>query len=74
MLKITVFSLETSPNLIGQHHQKVWLCVQRKYAQQRRSSSQQGSYMHQALACHVKRQEAAGQAQRVESALPALAN
>ena len=53
-------ALKTGPNLVGQYHQKVWLRVQRKHAQQRGASYQPGSYVGQGLALHVRHLMAVG--------------
>ena len=45
---------KTDPNLIGQHHQKVWLGVKRKHAQQSSGSCQPGESLHKTIVRHVK--------------------
>ena len=46
--------LKTGPDLVGEHHQKVWLGVQRKHAKQHGAGCQPGADPGQALALHLK--------------------
>ena len=47
-------ALKTGPDLVGQHHQKVWLGIKRKHTQQGGARSQPKAYLNQALARHVR--------------------
>ena len=65
--------LKTGPDLVGKHHQKVWLGVKRKHAKQHGAGSQPGADPGQALALHVKHLAAVAQRSGDELALHAPA-
>ena len=67
-------ALKTGPHLVGQHHQKLWLNVQREHAQQRGSGGKPSGGLQRTLAWHVKHAPAVGPGLGAESALPAPAN
>lgn len=64
---------KTCPNLVGQHHQKVWLGVKRKHAQQSSASSQPGESLHKTIVRHVKLPQLVGSRLGAELALHAPA-